>query len=377
MLTKHLKGNYLFKPKAKTAVFLLFALTSFFAQAINKPTVSFIVPDSENGRFWSVVTDASKVAAVSLGMHLDVVYTDNNRFATLDTIKAMIARDKYPDYVIFRPFEGNAAIAFHLLEKHNIPFVTLENAVLEHQHNANEQAYENWLGHIDFDNVDGSRQLVNALVQAHKRAKPGKALHITAFGGDFDAISKAREQALLQFARENQQVTLNQIFPTYWNADLVEQHFDDILERYPKTNIFWCASDSLALAVLKKMNENSLGQSVIGGFDWMPSALNKIKSGQITASVGGHFLMGANLIVRLFDHSHGIDRFSKKQNSHKFEVITADNVDRYHHFLTEKHWRYVDYQLYSAHYSQTPAEISVEHMLDSPLQKRKDAATLQ
>ena len=59
----------------------------------------------------------------------------------------------------------------------------------------------------------------------------------------------------------------------------------------------------------------------------MPEALLKIQQGEYTASVGGHFLMGAIAMTKIFDYEQGIDSFSGQPKFYDFEVITKNNVD--------------------------------------------------
>jgi ABC-type sugar transport system substrate-binding protein len=109
-----------------------------------------------------------------------------------------------------------------------------------------------------------------------------------------------------------------------------------MLERYPHTNIFWYGGDQLALASSEQYQQLINKPTVWGGFDWLPDALLKIQQGKLTASVGGHFLMGAIAISKIVDYQHGIDRFSAQPRFYDFEVITKDNVDSDLNFMQQK-----------------------------------------
>jgi ABC-type sugar transport system substrate-binding protein len=125
-------------------------------------------------------------------------------------------------------------------------------------------------------------------------------------------------------------------------------NFALMLDRYPNTNIFWCASDQLALETLEQYRLTFDRPIVIGGFDWLPEALSKIQQGKLTASVGGHFLMGAVAISKIFDYEHGIDRFLSDSLVDNFEVITQANVETYLDFIQRKQWQEVNFKQFSA-----------------------------
>ena len=93
-------------------------------------TVTFIVPDQSGPAFWQIVTDLTRKVGKDLSIDLEIIYSDSNRFASLKVIQNIISRQQKPDYLIFRPFYGNAVEIFSLLESNKIPFVTLEQAFI-------------------------------------------------------------------------------------------------------------------------------------------------------------------------------------------------------------------------------------------------------
>ncbi|WP_293749136.1 ABC transporter substrate-binding protein [uncultured Paraglaciecola sp.] len=326
------------------AVFLLFSQIAYASKVI------LIVPDNQGQSFWNMVRQVSIASADSLGLQLEVVYGGDNRFTTLDVIEKIVARPEKPDYLIFRPFHGNAASIFQKIEDKGIAFVTLEQAfsgaeAIELQ--LPKQKYKYWLGEVAYDNANGGTLLLNALLNEQRIRQPDVKPSVTGIGGDFDNLSINRERALRNL-EGRLDFRLNQVFPTYWEPKNVAANFDMMLNRYPKTNIFWCAGDQLALKTLEYYQLKFKKPIVLGGFDWMPEALLKIQRGEYTASVGGHFLMGAIALTKIFDYDHGIDSFSGQPKFYDFEVITKDNVDSYLSFMQQKKWQKVDFNNFSA-----------------------------
>lgn len=343
-------------------IVLLFSHITFATNVI------LIIPDAKGPAFWNIVHQVSAASADSLDIHLEVIYGGSNRFSTFDIIEDIVARPIKPDYLIFRPFHGNAASVFDLIEAKSILFVTLEQAfsgkeALELQRP--KQKYKHWIGEVAYDNANGGALLLNALLKEHRIRHPAVKPTIIGMGGDFDNLSISRQQVLTSLGR-NREVRLNQIFPTYWDPKNIATNFEMMLERYPQTNIFWCAGDQLALETLAQHQLLSKKPIIVGGFDWLPDALLKIQKEELTASVGGHFLMGAIAITKIVDYQNGIDRFSSSPSFYNFEVITKENVDSYQDFMQQKKWQEVNFNQFSAYKAGgKPDTLSMQNIIDS------------
>jgi ABC-type sugar transport system substrate-binding protein len=316
--------------------------------------ITFVVPDEKTLTFWHLVSDVARSVAEDVDVELDVVYSDNNRFASKIVLeKIALARDK-PDYLIFRPFQGNSLEIFNLLESQGIPFVTLEQAFTADEAKllgVPQQKFKHWLGAINYDNEAGGKLLTQALHTRFKALHPDKPFYITGIGGDFDAVSMERQTYLEQYFKANEHIIVNQIFPMYWRAEAIEERFADIHQRYPQTNAYWCAGDNMALAVsrqLSKLGKQPGQQVLIGGFDWLPTAIEKIHSGEMTASVGGHFLMTGTAILNIIEYHHGNNAFINHPQREKYELIDQTNVDDYLPFLQQAPWSQVDFAQFSA-----------------------------
>jgi ABC-type sugar transport system substrate-binding protein len=346
------------------AVVMMF-LFSHLAFATN---IILLVPDNKGPAFWSMVHQVSAAAAKSVSVQLEVIYGAENRFTTLEIIEDIVARPIKPDYLIFRPFRGNATTVFDLVEATGIAFVTLEQAFSGKEASVLQrpkQKYKYWIGEVAYDNANGGALLLNALLKEHGIRHPDIKPSIIGIGGDFDNLSTSREQVLTDLDRRSD-VRINQVFPTYWDPKNVASNFEMMLKRYPQTNIFWCAGDQLALETLEQYQQLFQKPTIIGGFDWLPEALLKIQQGDLAASVGGHFLMGAIAITKIFDYQHGIDRFSEQSKFYDFEVITKKNVNSYLDFMQQKKWQEVNFNQFSAFkMGKQPQALTVQNIIKS------------
>jgi ABC-type sugar transport system substrate-binding protein len=347
---------------------LAFIIILLFSQFAFATKVILIIPDKKGPAFWKMVHQVSAVSAESLDVQLEVIYGGDNRFATLEIVEDIIARPIKPDYLIFRPFHGNATSIFDLIEARGILFVTLEQAfsgqeAMELQRP--KQKYKNWIGEVAYDNANGGTLLLNALLKEHGIRYPAVKPSIIGMGGNFDRLSIFRQQALANLGR-SADLDLNQIFPTYWDPKNIATNFEKMLQRYPQTNIYWCAGDQLALATLEQHQLVSNQPTVLGGFDWLPEALLKIQLGELTASVGGHFLMGAIAITKIVDYQNGMDRFLSHPNLYNFEVITKEHVDSYLNFMQQKKWQEVNFNQFSAFkMGEEPPSLTMQNIINS------------
>lgn len=286
----------------KISGFLFFMLLTFNVTA-EPIRVTFIVPDQERPTyFWHLVMDVAKSVAMDVDVELEILFSDYNRFGLKVAVQDILASDKRPDYIIFRPFKGNAVEVFNMLASSDIPFITLEHAFSKEeaiQLGSPGQNYPRWLGMVNYNDVAGGALLTSALYKHHKRQNPKSRMEITGLGGDFDQVSMARQAHLDKALFDSKDISINQVFPMQWSPDVVSERFSEVFKRYPDTDAFWCAGDLMAVAVADQLDKTGWPkdkQIVIGGFDWLPQALNKVNEGKLTASVGGHFLMAAKAI---------------------------------------------------------------------------------
>lgn len=347
--------------------------------------VTFILPDHSHHQFWYLLADATKSAAKNTEISLKIIYTDNNRFAFKSAIQQAINSPTKPDYLVFRPFQGTISEVFTQLEQQKINFITLEQVLTGDEAKIigkPREHYQHWLGEVYYDQEAGSELLTKTLIDEHNIKFPRETAYITGLSGSFDAVTYARNSGLIKQLKKHSNTVLNQIITLNFDHRLVEQRIESILKRYPDTSIYWCASAQMAVAAsnrIEKLTGN--GNIIIGGFDWLPEGLNKIKEGKITALVGGHFLMGAKAVNLIIDHYHGIDRFIAQPNIPKeqnnFELITKYNVEQYLAFINNRNWRDIDYSqfLYSNKKLSHQEPITVKNLIKA-YQKQKQPTKL-
>ncbi|WP_206483446.1 ABC transporter substrate-binding protein [Thalassotalea sp. G2M2-11] len=340
--------------------------------------VTFIVPDQKGPLFWDMVSEISKSTAHSLNIKFNVIYTASNRFALKNTIDKIIHSKQLPDYLIYRPFLGNTEAVFNQLEQAKIPFITLEQAFhgdMKLQLGEPQEKFKYWIGQMNYDNQAGGKLLLNALISAHQLKYPNEKIHIIGIGGDFDRVSADRQFALQQILEQpKENIVVEQIFPMYWNPTLIKDRLPLMKNRYPQTNIFWCGGDQMALELLRLHQMSSNKAIIVGGFDWLPQAIEKIAQGEFTASVGGHMLMVASALIKIIDLEQGINRFSSPALLNEYELIDKNNVKKYKQFIDERQWQAVDYNQFLRSKNPQAPTLNIKNILQ--LMKQNKATSL-
>ena len=83
-----------------------------------------------------------------------------------------------------------------------------------------------------------------------------------------------------------------------------------------------------------------------GGCGWYTPALDMIREGTLTTSVGGHFMDGGWAMVLLHDYHHGKDFISDPIET-KMYSIDKRNVEKYSKTFVKQQWSKIDFKKFS------------------------------
>jgi ABC-type sugar transport system substrate-binding protein len=324
----------------------------------SKIKVLLINPSIPEDPFWHKTQLIAKQAAKAFGFELTVIYGEGTRFFQLDAIKNHFRdQENSHDYVILINYPGNAKVTMDFLHQQGLKIITLEHTLIDQEKETigiPGDRYKNWLGEIYFDNEQAGFNLaVNLFTQHRLTTKPTVVAGIS---GQFGSESTLRNNGLLAAVKQ-ENVKLTQIVHAGWSSKNAYVKTFKLLQRYPDINVIWCASDHMALGALKAIEELGLviGKDIfIGGFDWTAKAIQSIDSNKLSASVGGHFMMGAIAMIAIYDIENGIPHqpfVNSTANSFNLDLITKKNVAKFFKLLTLNDLSHIDFkklaQLYS------------------------------
>lgn len=289
------------------------------------------------------------MAAQDLGINLKVVYGNDNRVDSLAKLKELVELKEKPDYLLFMPYTGNSMQSFKLLEDAKIKFYSLERSIPQTEREKlgePGQRFKYWLGEVYHDNVIAGEKLAQSLLMKALDRHKSKTSSLTSFGitGDYSGESYDRSKGLINVMMSQNKVKLRQVIHANWNPQQAVEKYDLLTRRYGKAQIVWSASDTMALAIARHVATDRDHPLLIGGFDWLPEAIEAIKNDQLAASVGGHVFLGAWSLVKAFDHSNGISYQINRSIPYEMSVIDKTNASYYHPIFNDSNVEHFDFK---------------------------------
>ncbi|WP_304634017.1 ABC transporter substrate-binding protein [Pseudoalteromonas sp.] len=331
----------------RVILIVLILLCSLPLFAVEQFSVLFVNPSVKAEPFWQKVTAVMQAAATHSNVKLDIIYGGGNRHIQLEELRHYLKYNATPDYVVLINYPGGAEQSMSLLESHKIKFITLEETILgaeRQQIGKPSEHFKYWIGEVYHDNFEAGIQLGKALFDNAKQAK--QEPKFVAINGHYGTESDTRSNGLSHYLR-TQHVELEQVVYANWNKTEATEKVRRLLHRYPQTNVIWCASDLMALGALDAVKEKSGKRYFIGGIDWLDDNLRLIEQGRLTASVGGHFMMGAWALISLVDHHNGHPYWQTHHEiKFKLGVITNQNVTSYHWLSDITDWSVIPFDAF-------------------------------
>lgn len=310
--------------------------------------VVFVNPAPPGDAFWDRAEQATRAAAVNLGLHLTVVHANNSRYKTRTILLDLARHDEPPDYVIFEAPPTFATEILAALASARIYAIALGRRVLIGDANAAKAKPSSYiLKEVFFDEVEVGRIQAHALLAAatERRAKSLCRCSAVGIGGGRDVSGLARTRGLESVFAQQSEYRLRQSVYSHWKQSAAGEQATIALYRYRDLGIIWTASDRLALAAVdaaKTMNVAPGQDVMIAGIDWLPEAIAAVSRGELAATIGGHFMAGAWSLVQIYDHVHGI-----RVHTHpvgRWGIVDKTNARLYQKRLQNPRWYAVDFR---------------------------------
>ena len=284
-------------------------------------SVVFINPGKSDEAYWVGASNAMQKASDSLGMQLQVRYAERNRLEPIAIAQSLAQRPpaERPDYVIFSNDYGVAPSVLRALEGSGIKMFMAFSAAqsdMRAQMGQPRGMFQSWIGSLEPKAEDAGYLTAKALIQAGLK-KPelqdaqGK-LQLIAIAGDRSTPSSiARNRGMQKAVNEMQgQVILLQEVYGEWRRDKAQMQAEVLYQRYPQARLIWCGNDLMAFGAMQSWQKRGGipgKDALFSGVNTSEEAFGKLRSGQLTALAGGHFLAGAWSMVMLYDYHHGVD----------------------------------------------------------------------
>lgn len=342
---------------ARFLISFLLLFTGPLADAGTRPNVVFLSPD--DSRFWQLVAGFMEVVAEDLEVDLEVQYDrESHRFSYLRMAKDVLSREEKPDYLLFMCKEHVTESMLRLTDGTGVKSFTFNTDVPDAARASigmPRTVLPSWLGHLSPDNIAAGRVLVTLLgKQAEQLGLASQStLPMVALSGTLDSsAAKDRNRGLLAAAVQQRSELLQLVYAN-WSRELAREKTEVLLERYPNTVSIWSASDGMALGAIEAARNAGRDPGkdlLVGGIDWEPEALEKIRQGELLVSLGRHFMGGGLALLLLHDYHHGRD-FGDMSPDYVFhyelEPATRGNIDQVQRIMDPENWSAVDFRRFS------------------------------
>jgi hypothetical protein len=171
---------------------------------------------------------------------------------------------------------------------------------------------------------------------------------------------------------ESESATLNQLLYAGWSQSEAEDKTRLLLDRYPDTDVIWSASDGMALGAIQALESKGIRPGVdvmVGGVDWEERALNAIREGRLTISMGRHFMDGGVALLLLHDFNAGFDFASEASGSmlsYDLKVANRENFETIEQVMRPDNWDSLDFTRFSRVYNSElmSKDLSVNELMD-------------
>lgn len=332
----------LFIPTSVTADHLHFALFS---------------PRSAQDAFWGPLEAFMKQAGKQLNVKVSVLYLHNSKRDMLKFIDKAKAIDV--DAVIFANIGQTAFPLMKNAEEQKLPFLLFNADLLgDNLQIAGEpqQNFKYWIASLMPDDHQAGYLLGKYLIaQARKGGLTDKngTVQVIAINGPLaNTAAQQRTEGLLQAIKEDGNSNLLRSLTADWRQNTAYYKATHLLRRYPNANVYWAASDLMAIGVEQALREKGLMQGkdyLTGGVDWSKEGLTAIKQGKMSSSAGGHFMDGAWALIKLYDHFNGasLERDDSSQTQSPMSLITPSDIDLLMPYLESGNWESINFRLRS------------------------------
>jgi ABC-type sugar transport system substrate-binding protein len=327
---------------------------------VQRPRVTVVLPDKDNGTFWSTLASFMRPAAEDLQVELKTIFTDKpgERYFYLQAIKAELESENPPDYIIHMPFNRQLSKLLPIAEKAKVKTFVFNTPVPKEETALGKprEKFKYWIGNSYADIFTAGGLLATELAKAVRKRlgmKDDTVIKLVAIGGSRDSATGVEEHKGLNAAIETDaSIKLNQFVYTDWSQERAAYATQGLLSRYPDTHAVWAASDRLAVGTLeavKKHNEVNTDPILIGSIGWTQNSLAKIYGGERALNLGGHFMEGAWTLILLHDYHYGID-FADDLGvtfDHPLQLIDSGNIEKLLLEFGEWNWKQIDFRRFS------------------------------
>ncbi len=320
--------------------------------------VGFLSAGDENNQFWGEMVRFAQAVAEDLNIELIVKYPRQTTY-TIRREGMKLLEELSGDSYLITSYVG--AVTADLIAQTNLQgvkvFVINADIIKDERTRVGNPRGRNkgWLAHSFADDEQAGYILANELInQFELSSENPQQVRLVGITGPYTSqASFDRNKGLKKRISESDNAQLLEISSGEFEFASAKTVTEILLNKLPNLNTIWAASDNMGLGAISALKESRIkpGKDVIvGGIDWTRDALNAIQTGEMAATVGGHFMEAGMALILLYDYHHNLDFANDPgiEFTIPMYAITKDNVDEYMTNVgANPDWSKIDFKAFS------------------------------
>ena len=274
-----------------------------------KIKIGFSFP-TKNNEFWNNALTFMQQAAEQLNIDLQEVSCDNKQAQQVEDVNNLLASGIQG--LVLCPQDASicAGIANSCKEK-NIPLV-----ICDRWPGDDLVPGEDYVAFVGPNDEQMGEGVAEALIAAG-------AKKMVAIGGyDGTSVAEGRKTGLEKaIANHDGEVELLQYQAAGENYEDGDEAIRSLYQAHSDLDSVWCYNDSLSLAVVNFAKEKGI-KILTGGVDLQEQAVEEIEAGNMTYSIGGHYLQCSFGLIMVYDKINGHD---PSETNVKLDCIGVDS----------------------------------------------------
>jgi ABC-type sugar transport system substrate-binding protein len=343
------------------SVFGLLLIQSLISSSsyAESPHIGLLCPNDLDKFFWSKVINSAASAANDLDVKLTIKCgRDLSTYEFRKLGYELLRSNPKLDYFITGYWKGVTRKHMELADELGIKVFIINADIFVEDYavvgKLPRQRYKNWIGHMVPDDTQAGMDLAKILFERAEEADAyavDKKMHVVSISGTEDnTVSLSRNSGLKEQMRLTLRTELTGIEFANWDPDAAYRSTLRFLQDDPGISVIFVVADRMAVGVIKAAEEANRKPGVdlfIGGFDW--GLVEELKTGRMTASMGGHFLEAAWAVILIQDYHAGYD-FAEDTGiriSTPLYAVTNKNIQQTGDIAGDIDWEKIDFRKYS------------------------------
>ena len=295
----------------------LCSVTFAGSPAAKNRTVFYLVPDDKGSPFWDSSAAFAESCANAVGLKLEIIRIplhERRPFLEPQAIERALSTFKEaPALLISTLLMGEETQVLELVKRHNMLFISVNTHLTESRLDIlgqPRQEHPNWIARMAPDDMFAGYELAKQLIAITRANKcPGKRCPINMLGITgltYTFPSLQRTQGLRKAVSEDDAVELLGTFTGGWQKHLAAEKLPSLMQRFSNVDAVWSANYAMAEAAIDYRRTHKLSFQ-LGAVDWVPDALAAANRGDLSVSVGGHYMEAGWAILLFADYRAGFD----------------------------------------------------------------------